>query len=153
MLFRRGAHDKLEALNVFLHEAVVLGRVVAAKLLVQAGADPQCKNKQGCTALYGLAESRASPLSMGEPIAVAALLLDLGVDINAIGGQYDTALIAASFSGKAELVKWLLEHGVDVRYRSREHGTALDVIRASERYRHTQDQADIIYMLSKAGLE
>jgi hypothetical protein len=153
MLFRRGAHDKLEALNVFLHEAVVLGRVVAAKLLVQAGADPQCKNKQGCTALYGLAESRASPLSMGEPIAVAALLLDLGVDINAIGGQYDTALIAASFSGKAELVKWLLEHGVDVRYRSREYGTALDVIRASERYRHTQDQADIIYMLSKAGLE
>jgi ankyrin repeat protein len=90
---------------------------------------------------------------MGEPIAVAALLLDLGVDINAIGGQYDTALIAASFSDKAELVKWLLEHGVDVRYRSREYGTALDVIRASERYRHTQDQADIIYMLSKAGLE
>lgn len=150
MLFRRGAHDKLAALNVYFHEAAVLGRVVAIKLLVQAGADPQCKNKQGCTALYALAESSDTPFKTN---TAAALLLDLGVDINTTGGQYDTALIAASFNGKAELVECLLEHGVDVRHKSREHGTALDVIRASQRYRYTQNQADIIYMLSEAGLE
>ncbi|KAJ7900820.1 Pfs, NACHT and ankyrin domain protein [Mycena leptocephala] len=55
----------------------------------------------------------------------ARLLLEHGADVNAQGGQYWTALQAASAEGHLELARLLLEHGAEVNAQGGEDGNAL----------------------------
>jgi ankyrin repeat protein len=42
------------------------------------------------------------------------MLLDNGADVNAFGGDYGTALVAASHRDHTAIIKTLLDHGADV---------------------------------------
>ena len=42
------------------------------------------------------------------------MLLDKGADINAQGGDYGTALLAASLGGHDQIVQMLLDKGADL---------------------------------------
>jgi ankyrin repeat protein len=155
-LLERGAHAKPTALNAFLHTAARKGRARLIEILLQAGADPTWRDRHDCTALHALAEGLSHLLYKNRVISVAHLLLNLGVDVNAQGGEFDTALIAASAMGNDKLVRVLLDHGADVHHESKTHGTAVDAARASEfgTLLHDGDPSiKIIQMLSEAGLE
>jgi ankyrin repeat protein len=149
LLFGRGVHAKPAASNIFLHIAAQCLQVSTIEMLVYAGADPHYRDRHARTAMHVLAEKCARTTSYN----TADLLLDLGIDINAVGGEYDTALIAASSRDHELLVRFLLNHGADVGYKSDKHGTAIDVARAADDTWLEQNYQEIIQMLMEAGLE
>ncbi|KAF9480554.1 hypothetical protein BDN70DRAFT_856548, partial [Pholiota conissans] len=61
----------------------------------------------------------------GLPPIVRYLLDSEAVDVNAEGGDYYTALQAASFEGRHEIVELLLERGAEVNLQGGEYGNAL----------------------------
>ena len=86
------------------------GRIAAAEMLLEAGAD-----------LDNPAPTGASPLELAAhsgQTAFAARLLDLGADPNASAAGY-TALHAAVLRGDRTLVRALLAHGADPNVRLR----------------------------------
>ncbi|UKZ83631.1 hypothetical protein TrVFT333_011440 [Trichoderma virens FT-333] len=85
-----------------------------------------------------------------------ALLLDSGVNINAQGGKYGTALQAAcvfkhqdtrdNYLKQVDVVRFLLDHGADVNLEGGEYGTALQAACATE-----YDSFNIIRLLLERG--
>ena len=58
-------------------------------------------------------------------------LLENGAEVNAKGGEYGSALQAASFRGDKAIVKLLLENGAEVNAKGGEYGNALQAAAAS----------------------
>jgi ankyrin repeat protein len=75
---------------------------------------------------------------------VIELLLDLGADVNAIGGQYGTALQVASSRGSHDTVGLLLRRGADPNIRAGTFNTALQAA-------YSEGHADIIDLLYEHG--
>ncbi|KAJ7718964.1 ankyrin repeat-containing domain protein [Mycena maculata] len=67
----------------------------------------------------------AATISFPGNKVVLQLLLDNGANVNTLGGQYGTALQAASHRGQEALVQLLLDYGADVNILGGESGTAL----------------------------
>jgi ankyrin repeat protein len=110
LLIDSGAHAAPEAMNIFLHMAARSDLAEAPDIietLVRAGANPRCRDIQNRTLLHTFAEGR------GSHISTFRLILEFGIDVNALGGEYHTALIAASAKGNTSLVKLLLHYGAD----------------------------------------
>ena len=62
---------------------------------------------------------------------LVSLLLDRGVDINAVGGRYGTALATATLCGVKDIVLLLLDRGADINAVDGHYGTALTVAASS----------------------
>ncbi|KAF7972345.1 hypothetical protein HWV62_18116 [Athelia sp. TMB] len=58
-------------------------------------------------------------------LEICQLLLELGADVNGTGGEYGTALQAASYKNHPEICQLLLERGADVNVIGGKYGTAL----------------------------
>lgn len=101
-----------------LHWAAYRGDLVAAKLLVGAGAGVDVRSQHGVTPLALACENRDG--------AVVGVLLAAGADPNVSGGEGEMPLMTASRVGNLEAVKLLLARGarVDARERWRQQ-TAL----------------------------
>ena len=84
------------------------------------GDDLNIKNGRGHTLLQV-----ASGCEPSGRLEIVTLLLDRGADVNATGGKYGTALVAAASNGKLEIVTLLLDRGADVNATGGEYGTAL----------------------------
>jgi ribosomal protein S18 acetylase RimI-like enzyme len=89
--------------NKKLIKAAREGYTELVKLLLDAGADIEAKDKYGYTALI-----RAASNGYTE---VVKLLLDAGADIEAKKENGDTALIRAASNGHTEVVKLLKQYG------------------------------------------
>src|SRR5690606_10834176 len=100
------------------------GDIAMMRVLLDAGADPAYAMPNGSTALMyaaGLGWRNGSPLapsydqgSDAEAIEAIALLLELGLDIDAQNGDGNTALHAAISGRNAErIVRFLIESGAD----------------------------------------
>ncbi|KAH6972639.1 hypothetical protein EDB80DRAFT_360245 [Ilyonectria destructans] len=74
---------------------------------------------------------RQKPESFGSNENTVQMLLEKGVDVNAKGGRYGSALQAASAKGYDKIVQLLLEKGADVNAKGGSYESALQV--ASER--------------------
>ena len=81
-------------------------------------------------------ESRSSPLDFASSLYYASLvglfeivktLCDMGADVNAVGGTFETALIATSWNDHTEIANLLLEKGAQVNFKSL-HGTVLQIV-------------------------
>lgn len=83
-----------------LHLAAQMGDLVAVRLLVEAGADPNGEGEEGCTPL-GVAILERHPVA-------AQLLLTLGADPSKKNSDGDTPLHLAAFTGALELAPPLL---------------------------------------------
>ncbi|MCA9258512.1 MAG: ankyrin repeat domain-containing protein [Planctomycetales bacterium] len=89
------------------------------QLLVELGADPHVPNADGTTAL--LAATGVGALGDGdetageesEALAAVGYLIDLGLDVNAIDQNGESALHGAAYQSRAELVKLLVAREAD----------------------------------------
>ena len=79
---------------------------------------------------------------------IASLLLDLGADVNVVGGEYGTALAAAAYRGEMNIVSLLLDRGADVNSVDGEYGTVLAVAVAAYR-----GKTDIVPLLLDRGAD
>ena len=79
-------------------------------------------------------------------MAVVALLLEKGADVNAQGGYYGNALQAASLEGREAVVALLLEKGADVNAQGGYYGNALQ---AALQNRH----AAVVALLLEKGAD
>jgi ankyrin repeat protein len=105
-----------------LHYAVRGGKLPLIKLLVERGAHVDALDDDGLTPLLQLAKTR----SKADPIPVMELLAASGANLNARDGTQGTLLMYFARQGKAEPVKWLLDHGADQTARNKSGKTAAD---------------------------
>ena len=89
------------------------------KLLLELGADPFIENEDGCSALLVAAGvgSSAPEEEAGSPVECAAaveFLLELGLDINQVDANGETAMHGAAYKNAPEVVYLLNERGADI---------------------------------------
>ena len=112
------------------------GRTEIAKILLEHGADPNVKGREGATAVTISAEHGHAEL--------VKVLLGGGADVNGKNDHGNTALMYGAEYGHLEVVKALLNAGADVSARDRDGETALMMAR---RRGHTE----IVELLKNAG--
>jgi ankyrin repeat protein len=99
-----------------LHYAALCGSTDAVRLLLEAGADTEALGQQDTTALIYAATD----------LAKTRLLVEKGARVNVAAKDGTTPLIvAASVMGNTETVRYLLDHGADVKAASMFGSTAL----------------------------
>jgi ankyrin repeat protein len=101
------------------------------KLLVELGADPLLNNVDKCTPLMvacgiGVGSAAANETAGEEPevLEAAELLLKLGVDINAVDANGETAMHGAALKNLPKVVQFLADHGAkpEVWHRRNKYG-------------------------------
>lgn len=152
-----------------LMKAVGNGNWEMVRLLLDAGAEVNAKNRGGVTALMALGERTDAEIvwtlvSAGarvnrkdekrntaliwaariENAPVLQALLDAGAKVNAKNKEGKTALMMAVDAGYLENVKALLTAGADVNQRNEDDETALSLARDNE-------QSEIIQLLEAYG--
>ncbi|KAJ5735696.1 uncharacterized protein N7483_000821 [Penicillium malachiteum] len=100
-----------------LYAASFAGHIEIAKILLNAGADPNAPGGEHGNALGAAIWGRNAELSK--------ILLDAGADFNTQVGKGGSALQAAAYIGNVETVKILLDAGADVNAQGGKYGTAL----------------------------
>lgn len=88
------------------------------KLLVQRGADPTITNEDGCNALMAAAGIGAvavgeEPGTEAEVLAVVEWLHGLGIDVNAVDKNLETAMHGAAYRNYPRVVELLTKLGSD----------------------------------------
>ncbi len=86
------------------------------KLLLELGADPFIPNEDNCTALLvaagiGSAAPEEEAGSEEEILEVLEFLLGLGMDINSVDENGETAMHGAAYKNVPEVVRFLYRHG------------------------------------------
>ena len=111
------------------------GDLAVLRLLIAAGANPNLGTRNKTTALMALvgglgrkygADLRVSPAEEQNALAVAALCLDLGADVNAANEAGQTALHAAAAIGANGVARFLVERGAKLDAKTRQGRTPLD---------------------------
>jgi len=100
------------------------GHADVARVLLEAGAEVDARDRFGATALHEAADD-------GE-VEVMAVLVEYGADVNAMSRTCGTPLHQAANpynfyddSSRLEAMAFLLEHGADIEVKDRHGGTAL----------------------------
>jgi ankyrin repeat protein len=119
--------------------ATVVSDLPMMRLLLKSGADPKWTNDNGDTALHAAAGLRwddntmrpATTLGFGteeDSIEAVKMLLDLGLDVNAIDKQGFTPVHGAAERGANQIVQLLFDHGakLDVMSKPSVRGTNVD---------------------------
>jgi ankyrin repeat protein len=102
--------------------------VAFMRLLVELGADPLVGNNDNCTPLMtacgiGIGSDAADEIAGTEPevIEAAQLLLKLGVDVNAVDANGETAMHAAAYKNLPKVVQLLADKGAKVEIWNRKN--------------------------------
>jgi ankyrin repeat protein len=113
LLLQRGldVHAKDNDNDTPLHSAALNGTLEIARVLLDHGANANVKNKQGRTPLHQVARGKYDSQEHG--VAVALLLLERGANVQAQDKDSNTASQLAAVSGRLEIEKVLLNHGVN----------------------------------------
>lgn len=100
-----------------LHWALIMGCYGAFKLLLEAGANPNIKNKLDDSPIHFAVDKALNE--------VIAWLIEVGADINMTDKFGDTPLIRASLKGYIEIIRLLLKHGAKTDIINKDGETAL----------------------------
>jgi len=109
---------KAKAPDISIHDAARRGDIVAVKQHLAAGTDVNAKASNG------------TPLHLAATFGhkeIAELLIDKGVDVNAVGGLLGwTPLHWAASEGRKEVAELLIAKGADVNAKDEDGKTPLD---------------------------
>jgi uncharacterized protein len=98
------------------------GQEDAARVILEAGGDPELANDRGQTPLAGAA--------FKNDLAIARLLIQHGAAVDGVGDGSRTALMTAAMFDRIEMVDLLLQHGADPGRRDASGQSAADMARA-----------------------
>ncbi|MBL9169190.1 MAG: ankyrin repeat domain-containing protein [Verrucomicrobiales bacterium] len=98
------------------------------KLLLELGADPTITNVEGCTPLIvacgihvGSDQATEAAGEESEVLEAAQLLLKLGIDVNAVDANGETAMHGAALKNLPRVVQFLADHGANIDIWNREN--------------------------------
>ena len=134
-----------------LHVASYCGSVEIVRLLLDHGADSEA------SAEGDMGDKPLHKVSVGElrtqkdGVRVAQLLLERGADANTRRDDHQTPLHAASYFGKVEIVRLLLDHGADLEANA-EGEKPLHKVSGSE-YRSQEDGVRVAQLLLERGAD
>jgi ankyrin repeat protein len=100
-----------------LHLALHVGKLKAARMLLEHQADVNARNDDGQTPLHLLSRWEAQDEDDGSDLA--KLLLKRGANVNEKDKDNATPLHLASYYKRLEIVRVLLDHGANHRYGER----------------------------------
>jgi len=129
--------------------------------LVAAGARPEITTADGSTTLMAAAGcgrwAHVPKLQQAErqPAAEDAIriLIDAGVDVNAVNEADFTALHCAAFSGMNELVQYLVEHGAEINARDWRGRTPFRLAEGAKQSFHYQAWPEVAALFQKLGAD
>ncbi|MBV8842246.1 MAG: ankyrin repeat domain-containing protein [Bryobacterales bacterium] len=129
----RGDDTMLTTGTTPLLRAAKAGDVEIIQLLLAKGADPKLSTRNGinpvmAAAGLGTKEEDSTGRRKTEPEAIESikLLLDAGVDINAVDSRGQTALHGAAEKGSDNVIKFLAERGAKLDIKDKQGKTPLD---------------------------
>jgi ankyrin repeat protein len=129
----RGSDNILTIGATPLLRAAKAGDVVAIRMLLDKGADPNLPTKPGVTPLMAAtgvgsrdSDTRGRFKTEADAIESARVLLEAGANINAAEGRGQTALHGAAFWGFTELVQFLADHGANLEAKDKQGKTPID---------------------------
>ena len=114
-------------INNALFDAVHLGDIDIAKLLIENGADINTQKKFGNTPLHKAKDSFGCGY-----IKMSEFLIKNGADVNMQNHLGDTPLHRAVESARVDLVKLLIENGADVNIKNNAGNTPLIIVMSSD---------------------
>jgi ankyrin repeat protein len=100
--------------------AAEVNHLEVVKALLAAGADPSIATEQGTTALMLSAgagtdiQRMRSPEERATAVETAKLLVEHGVDVNAVGQYGWTALHSATYQGLSDVIEFLVSKGAKI---------------------------------------
>ncbi|MGI8602079.1 MAG: ankyrin repeat domain-containing protein [Verrucomicrobiales bacterium] len=121
-----GLYNKLGATPFLM--AAATADTVYMRLLVELGAKPLLGNVDNCTPLMvacgiGVGSAAANETAGEEPevLEAAQLALDLGVDVNAVDANGETAMHGAAYKNLPKVVQFLADKGAKVEIWNRKN--------------------------------
>jgi ankyrin repeat protein len=100
--------------------------------LIAARADTRVAVQDGTTALMaavGMAQNDARLATEASAFEVVKLIVENGVNVNAVNRNGQTALHGAARAGRNTIVRFLAEHGATLDIKDRQGRTPLDIVR------------------------
>ncbi|MFY9620109.1 MAG: ankyrin repeat domain-containing protein [Pyrinomonadaceae bacterium] len=139
--------------NTPLMEAAYGGHAETVKLLLERGADPSVKKRDGATAwtltsnsqvldVFKNVEALVTAAGEGNRTAVEDLMRK-GTPVNALNRSGEAALHTASWHGKTEIVKLLLDNGANPELKKADGATPLSLASG-------QNHSQIVTLLNEA---
>ena len=131
------------------------------RLLVELGAKPLMTNIDGCTPLMvacgiGVGSDAANETAGTEPevLEAAQLLLKLGVDINAVDANGETAMHGAAYKNLPKVIQLLADNGAQVEIWNKKNKYGWTPLMISEGHRpgNFKPDADTIVAIKKVML-
>jgi len=131
------------------------------RLLVELGANPLLGNVDNCTPLMtacgiGIGGAAADETAGTEPevLEAAQLVLDLGVDVNAVDANGETAMHGAAYKNLPKVVQFLADKGAKVEFwnRKNKYGWTPLLIAEGHRPGNFKPSAETISALLKVML-
>ena len=135
--------------TILLHSASYHGRPEMLRILLDHGVRSNAKNPRGETALHVV--SRGS-YEQQDGARVAQLLLERGVDVNVLDKVHDSPIHSASYYGKLEITRVLLDHGAKANAENDRGETPLHQVSQGE-YESQVDGVRIAQLLLDRGVD
>nr|MDO8082437.1 ankyrin repeat domain-containing protein [Candidatus Freyarchaeota archaeon] len=121
---------KAKYIETPLNYASMYGHVEIVKLLLDAGADVNKKGDYGRTPIMYAVKRVPEDKRFFE---ISKLLLDTGADVNLTNEEGDNVLLELLWEKQVDYntVKLLIDHGIDLEYRTQYYGGLTAIIRAA----------------------